>query len=186
MSAENGFKATQLAGTQQLLAEQIRTHWTETLEGIVETGRWLTAGRFTKTDYQRYALPFSYSWGRKLIRVSRSPRILDPANRPMLPDKAAALHEIALLTDRLFAQAVREGIIHHQCLVIDLIQFRRSFVEPGDSRRRRVAVVFESRPAGGRCALENLDAFTAAVQTLAESRFPAVIVRRPRTMRDLG
>lgn len=182
---KSGVHATGSRAPQALLAEQIRYGWTETLERIVQTGIWLIEGRFRKADYQRYALPFSYSWGRKLIRIARSPRILDPANRAVLPDKADVLHQVTLLTDRLFAVGLTEGVINNRCLVVDIRAFRRSFVEPGQPRTRRMTTVYECRPERGQSAVETLDAFVTAVQKLAQTRFPAVTVRGPQKMKEL-
>ncbi len=170
---------------QAAIAEQIRDGWTETLERIVQTGNWLIEGRFGKTDYQCYMLPFSYSWGKKLQRIARSPRILDPANRTVLPDKADALHQVALLTDRLFEMGVSEGVINSRCLVVDIRHFRQSFVGPGQCRKRRMTVVYECSPDRGEIAREILDSFVASVQQLAETRYPMIAVRRPRGMREL-
>jgi hypothetical protein len=130
-------------------------------------------------------LPFSYSWGRKLIRIARSPRILNPANRAVLPDKADALHQITLLTDRLFELGITEGVVNSLCLVIGIKQFRRSFIEPGQCRRRRMTTVYECRPERDEGAMEMLDEFAVAVQRLAQARFPAITVRSPRKMKEL-
>jgi hypothetical protein len=170
---------------QAALADQIRHNWAETLERIVQTGSWLIEGRFRKADYQQFTLPFSYSWGRKLIRISRSPRILNPVHRAVLPNKADALHQITLLTDRLFVLGVAEGVINNQCLVIDIKQFRKSFIEPRESKTRRMTTVYECRPERDQSATELLDAFAVAVQRLAQARFPAINVRPPRRMREL-
>jgi hypothetical protein len=142
-------------------------------------------GRFRKADYASFGLPFSYSWGKKLIKIATSPRILDPDNRPLLPNKADALHQVSLLTDRLFAQGVGEGVIHNQCLVVDIRQFRQSFTEPGETRRRQITVVFECTPKEDADALERLDAFVDAVGKLAEAQFPDIAVRKPQRMREL-
>lgn len=181
---KSGFDATP-ARAKQVIAEQIRQGWTETLERIVQTGNWLIEGRFRKVDYQRYMLPFSYSWGRKLIKIARSPRILNPANRMALPDKADALHQITLLTDRRFELGVTEGVVNSQCLVVDIKAFRQNFPEPGQSRRRRMTVVYECNPHRDESAVETLDAFVVAVQNLAQERFPAITVRGPRKMKEL-
>jgi hypothetical protein len=171
---------------QSELAEKIRANWAETLEHIVATGNWLIEGQFKKADYQRYSLPFSYSWGRRLAKVARCPRILNPTNRPVLPDKADALHQISLLTDRLFDLGVTEGVIHRGCLVVDIRHFRQSFVAPGQCRNRRMTVVYECHPDRDKNASEILESFAAAVQRLAQTRFTAVTVRGPRKMKDLG
>jgi hypothetical protein len=185
---QNGFEATAYAecDKQAALAEQIRKGWTETLERIIDTGVCLTSGRFRKADYQRHRLPFSYSWGRKLQRIARSPRILDPVNRTVLPSKVNALYQIALMSDRLFELGVKEGIINNQTLVFDLKYFRQSFVEPGRCRRRRMTIVFECDPGCDRDALEGLDSFVVAVEGLATGQFPTISVRRPRTIKELS
>jgi hypothetical protein len=184
---ENGVHATvsQRCANQAQLADQIRHGWTETLERIVETGKQLIEGRFRRADYQRHALPFSYSWGKKLEKIARSPRILNPVNRPILPSKTDALHQIALLADRLFNLGVREGVINNQCLVIDIRQFRQSFMEPGQPIRRRITVVYECSPERFVNATDTLDSFVVAVQQLAETRFPTITARRPRRMKEL-
>jgi hypothetical protein len=127
----------QARARQAVLAEQIRCGWKQTLESVVQTGLWLIEGGFRKADFERYSLPFSYSRTRRLIRIARCPRILNPSNRALLPDSADALHEVALLSDSLFRLGVAEGVINSRCLVIDIKLFRRSFVEPGQCRRRR-------------------------------------------------
>jgi hypothetical protein len=182
---KNGFDAKPAQG-KQAIAEQIRGGWAETLERIVQTGNWLIAGKFRKLDYELFSLPFSYSWGRKLQKIARSPRILNPLNRPVLPDKADVLHQIALLSDRLFALGVSEGVINTQCLVVDIKHFRQTFMEPGQCKRRRLTAVYECSPQRNENAREALDAFVSAVQRLAESRFPSISVRRPRRMKELA
>jgi hypothetical protein len=182
---KSGFDATPARAKQALLAEYIRQNWTQTFEGIIRTGNRLIEGRFRKVDYDRFMLPFSYSWGKKLIKIAKSPRILDPVNRKVLPDKADALHQIALLTDRLFQLGVSEGVINSQCLVIDIKQFRQSFVDLGQPKRRRMTVVYECSPVRDEGAREALDSFVAAVQRLAEARFPAISIRGPRKMKEL-
>ena len=167
------------------LAVRIRNHWAETLESIVESGRMLAEGRFRKGDYTRYSLPFSYSWGKKLVKISECPRVLNPANRSVLPDKADALHQIALLTDWQFDLAMKEGVIHRGALVIDLKNFRRSFVGHGSGGKRRLTVVYECAPQRGESATESLETFVGAVERLALTRFPSIAVRRPRTMKEL-
>src|ERR1017187_374567 len=181
----NGFDSTPAQG-KQAIAEQIRDTCAETLEGVVETGNQLIVGKFRRADYPRFDLPFSYSLGRKLVKVARSPRILNPINRHVLPDKADALHQIALLSDRLFALGVSEGVINARCLVVDIKHFRQTFMERGQSRRRRMTVVFDCSPQRDQNAREALDAFVSAVQCLAESRFPSINVRRPRRMKELA
>jgi hypothetical protein len=181
---KNGFDATPVQ-TKPAIAEQIRDAWAETLEGIVQTGNWLIAGKFRKLDYELFGLPFTYSWGRKLAKIARSPRILNPINRHVLPDKADALHQIALLSDRLFQLGVSEGVINRQCLVVDIKSFRQSLMEPGQCKRRRLTAVYECSPQRDENAREALDAFVSAVQRLAESRFPSINVRRPRKMKEL-
>jgi hypothetical protein len=170
---------------QAILAEQIRGGWQQTLEGVVLTGSWLTEGGFRKADYQRFALPFSYSWGKRLIRIARSPRVLNPLNRAVLPDKADALHQIVLPSDRLFNLAVSEGVVNNQALVIDIKQFRQSFIEPGRPGRRRMTVVYECSPELNKSARETLDAFAVAAGRLANARFPKISVRGPRKMKEL-
>jgi len=181
---KSGFEATPLCG-KQAIAEEIRQSWAETLERIIQTGERLSEGRFQRADYERFILPFSYSWGRKLIRIAKSPRILNPTNRPVLPDKANVLHQITLLTDRLFQLGVGEGVINRKCLVVDIKHFRQSFVEPGQCRRRRMTVVFDCNPDRDQSAIETLDHFVMAVQELAQTRFPAVNVRPPRRVKEL-
>ena len=109
----------------------------------------------------------------------------DPANRAALPDRADALHQIALLSDKLFDLAVGEGVINQRALVIDIKSFRRSFADQGRSRRRRMTVVFDCDPDRDEGALEVLDAFVVAVQKLAQTRFPAVTVRPPSKMAEI-
>jgi hypothetical protein len=176
---------TCLRQKQAVLAAEIRHAWKETLESIVQTGVWLAEGRFRKADYARYGLPFSYSWGKRLTKIARSARILNPANRSVLPDKAGALHEISLLTDRLFDLAVAEGIVNRECLVIDIKQFRQSFLEPGQVRRRCITVVYQCDPGRDRSALDTLDSFLTAVQQLAAGRFPDITARPPRRIKEL-
>jgi hypothetical protein len=186
-SPKSGVSDTPLRHVRQVqLADQIRANWIERLENVLQTGNSLIEGRFTKSDYQRYALPFSYSWGRKLVKIARSPRILNPANRFLLPDKADALYQIVLLSDRLFELGVTEGVIHNQSLVVDIKHFRQSFVEPGKSRRRRITVVCECQAERHESAVDMLDAFITTVQQMAHSRFPRVTLRRPRTMKELA
>ncbi len=129
-----------------VLAEEIRHGWKETLEGIVQTGVLLIEGRFRKADYQHYGLPFSYSWGKRLIKIASSQRILNPLNRSVLPDKADSLHQIVLMTDKLFDLAVKENVVNPSCLTVDIKSFRQSFVEPGRCRRRRLTVVYDCSP----------------------------------------
>jgi hypothetical protein len=187
MTAKSGFGATPESrhAVQEHLADQIRANWKETLEGIVQTGNWLIEGGFRKADYELHQLPFCYSWGRKLIKIARCPRILDPENRPRLPDKAAALHEIALLSDRLWGIGVSEGVINCRCLVVDVKQFRQSFVTPGRSKTRRISTVYECSPDRDQSAMDMLDDFVAAVQKMADTHFPAINVRPPRRAKEL-
>ena len=97
-----------------VLAEEIRHGWKETLEGIVQTGVLLIEGRFRKADYQRYLrfAIFLHGWGKRLIKIASSQRILNPLNRSVLPDKADALHQIVLMTDKLFDLAVKENVVN--------------------------------------------------------------------------
>ena len=81
------------------------------------------------------------------MKIARCPRILNPANRPLLPDKADALHQITLLSDRLFKIGMEEGVITNRSLVVDIKVFRQSFLEPSRSGlRRRMTVVYECSP----------------------------------------
>ena len=108
------------------VAANIRNNWCQTFEHVLQIGRWLIEGRFRKPDYAEYRLPFTYSWGRRLQKIATCPRILDPANRHLLPDRADALHQITLLSDKLFALAVAEGVVNSRCLVVDIKAFRAS------------------------------------------------------------
>ena len=48
-----------------------------------------------------------------------------------------------------------------------------------------LTVVYDCSPDRDESAMEVLDAFVSAVQKLAQARFPAINVRRPRKMKEL-
>jgi site-specific DNA-methyltransferase (cytosine-N4-specific) len=102
----------------------IRSH-SQTFDGTLEVGRGLIVGRFTRREYAKYNLPFAYQHGCKLIKIAQDRRITDPENRSLMPDGVKTLHQIALMSDKCFQQAVSEGVINPRCNWNDVFVFRR-------------------------------------------------------------
>jgi hypothetical protein len=94
------------------LARLIRKHWGDTLATNVAIGDWLAKLKPTKQQYQLNLLnlPMSFSWARRLIKISCDSRILE--NKSQMPGARGTLHIITLLKAGEFRKALRLRVIN--------------------------------------------------------------------------
>ena len=84
---------------------QIIQIWGDTFDKNLRVGLLLDQLKPSKKHWNDYGLPFTYSWGRRLIKIAKDERIA--AHRSIMPGARAVLHKIACLSNNEFAEAVK-------------------------------------------------------------------------------
>jgi hypothetical protein len=63
--------------------------------------------RLCKKSYPSFGLKITYSWVRRLMKISMDPKIADEQNWEHLPSPRTSLSEIALMTEKRFQQGIQ-------------------------------------------------------------------------------
>ena len=77
-------------------------------------------------------LPFTRRTAEKLIKIASDPRITDPKNVSVLPPRWTTLHEITLLSNKQFREAIKKGEIHAEAERKDI----SALVTPTKTRKK--------------------------------------------------
>lgn len=125
-------------------AKRIADEWQQQVTSIFLTGSLLESAKadlrpgdfmkMVKTD-----LPFEQSTANKLMKIAACDHLRNSELIPNLPAKWAALHELALLTETQFEEAIRDGKIHPKMKMKDAKALRGK--QPSARVAARVAAV---------------------------------------------
>jgi hypothetical protein len=98
-------------------AEQIKSAWQKSVEGIIECGRLLIVakaalphGRFEAMVAAE--LPFSKTTVERLMAIARDGRLINPAHVPLLPPHWGTLHALTKLDPEEFEEKLADGTIN--------------------------------------------------------------------------
>jgi hypothetical protein len=121
-------------GAALSLVAQICETWGDTRDRNFTVARLLLELKPTKKHWDKYSLPFCYSWGKRLIKIAKDRRIAE--NYDEMPEARTGLYEVALLIDKYFYAALREKIINPSASAQDI---------------RELATIQTRRAGGGLC-----------------------------------
>jgi hypothetical protein len=176
-----------LTSKQRELVRRIRESWGDTLEKNLEVGRCLLELRLPKRvcRLNLFNLPMTYSWSRRLIKITTDPRIR--ANLDRMPNARSTLHEITLLRKREFALAMARQVINPACTRQDIRDFVRS--QRGSCAKTHLTVTFEGVGEVGKPVsevVEHLAELLASIQKMVSEIFPSIQVTRHLYVRMRG
>lgn len=165
-----------LSPEQIELIREIRASWGDTKEKNIKVGQCLAKLRLPKRLWRLnlFNLPMDYSWGKRLIKLSASERIL--ANLDRMPDARSTLHEITLMRDREFELAMEQQIINPGCTRQDIRDFVRRM--RGLEQKTHLTVTFEARGKTDDKIGKELCQLLASIEKTIDLMFPTIKLRR--------
>ena len=111
---------------------KILEYWNKSRDSIIEVGHQLNNAKFDKSIskemYQHLVeveCGFSIGTADKLIAVAKSHRITSSQYQDSLPISYGTLYEIATMKDDVFESAIKDKVIHPDCLRKDIEQFKK-------------------------------------------------------------
>ena len=112
---------------------KILEYWNKSRDSIIEVGHQLNNAKFDKSIskemYQHLVeveCGFSIGTADKLIAIAKSHRITSSQYQDSLPVSYGTLYEIATMTDDAFESAIKEKVIHPDCLRKEIEQFKKN------------------------------------------------------------
>ena len=125
--------------TREQWAPRISSAWREQLPSIFETGNLLEAAK-AELQHGEWLkminddLPFDRTTARRLIAIATNNNLRNEAHVPHLPAVWSTLHELTKLTEKQFADGVKNGVINPKMKHKDVAALRG--IEPKEQSKK--------------------------------------------------
>jgi hypothetical protein len=157
-------------------ADQIKSAWQKSVEGIIECGRLLIEAKAallhgTFEAMVEAELPFSLRTAERLMEIAGDARLTNPTHVSLLPPHWGTLHALTQLQDDVFQAKLKDGTIHPEMTRKDAAPLRekkrpdrpRQFINLID-RCWEVVDNLDDVPDDVKVALEHLESYKRKLQ----------------------
>jgi hypothetical protein len=165
-------------GAALSLVAQICETWGDTRDRNFTVARLLLELKPTKKHWDKYSLPFCYSWGKRLIKIAKDRRIAE--NYDEMPEARTGLYEVALLIDKYFYAALREKIINPSASAQDIRDWLRYKRGAPEAAYANITLQFRCIGAERRMLNQIMDVIKATGRKNNQAK-AHVVVRHVRT-----
>ena len=111
-------------------ATKIRVRWQESVEAIIDVGRYLIEAKeaLPRGEFGQLCgqLPLTARTAQMLMKVADNPRLTNPNHGSLLPPSWRTLYELTKLDDDSWGRAVERGAINPEMAREDVIKLRPS------------------------------------------------------------
>ena len=132
---------------------RINGAWRSSVEGIIAVGRLLTEAKADLQHGQFAAmietrLSFGANTAQILMKIASDPRLANPEFIQLLPSSWGTLYELTKVSDEIFAEKIKEGVIRPDMLRDEAMRLHRPYGNARHEIRQETATAREAFKSG--------------------------------------